>query len=96
MNIIMTGHQTNLSEGLKTFISEKVSAKLSHFSNRLHNISVILEKENRSYKCEFNATSDFGDFHSHAKAELKEASIDQALSKLSTEIKKKHDKIIHH
>ncbi|MGL4562121.1 MAG: ribosome hibernation-promoting factor, HPF/YfiA family [Brevinema sp.] len=96
MNIIITGHQINVSDHLKTFIAEKTSAKLTYFQERIHNVNVILEKEKYGYKCDYKITSDFGEFHSHSIAELKEVSIDQALDKIIYEIKKKHDKLVKH
>lgn len=96
MNIIITGHQLNLSNYLKTFISNKTSSKLSHFENRLHNVNIILEKEGLLYKCDIDATSDFGNFHSTASSEIPETAIDQSLDKIIHEIKKKHDKLIKH
>ncbi|MGL4389218.1 MAG: HPF/RaiA family ribosome-associated protein [Brevinema sp.] len=94
MNIIITGHQIELSNGLKKYISGKASTKLTHFTDRLHNINILLEKEKLTYRCKINITSDFGDFHSHALAEVDGHAVELALDKMVYEIKKKHDKLV--
>ncbi len=96
MNLIISGHHFDLTSKVKGFVTYKVETKLQNFESRLHKITVVLTQEKHQVKSECTITSDFGEFFASATEEQAETSIEQTLAKISSEIKKKHDKIVAH
>ncbi|MGL4367385.1 MAG: HPF/RaiA family ribosome-associated protein [Brevinemataceae bacterium] len=96
MNIIITDRHCELDNKTKSSIDYKVAQKLTNFAARLHNVSIIIDKEKQNFKCECDITSDFGEFFASSENPEISVAVDQTLNKILTEIKKKHDKITIH
>ena len=96
MNIIITGHHFELTDKSKAFITDKVQTRLQNFATRLHNVTIVATQEKLNIKAECTVTSDFGEFFASSHDEHLETATEHALTKVLTEIKKKHDKIVDH
>ncbi len=96
MNLIITGHHFELSNKDKGFITYKTQTKLQNFESRLHKIAIVVTQEKLTVKTECTITSDFGEFFASSNLEQLEKSLENTLAKVTTEIKKKHDKVISH
>ncbi|MGL4676714.1 MAG: HPF/RaiA family ribosome-associated protein [Brevinema sp.] len=96
MNLIITGHRFELSTENKDFISYKTQTKFQAFEARLHKMMIVVTQEKHAVKSECTVTSDFGEFFASSIEETMESSIEHTLTKITTEIKKKHDKITTH
>ena len=96
MNIIITGHHFELTDQSKGFITDKTQSRLQNFATRLHNVTIVVTQEKLQMKAECTVTSDFGEFFATSHDEHLETSVEHALTKVLTEIKKKHDKIVDH
>ncbi len=96
MNIIITGHHFDLTDQSKSFITDKAQSRLHNFATRLHNVTIVVTQEKLHMKAECTVTSDFGEFFASSSDEHLETSVEHTLTKVLTEIKKKHDKIVTH
>ena len=97
MNIEITSRHFTLSGQLKELINEKVE-KISKYNGGLVNCHVILTKEkNGMEECvEIIAHGKGHEFVAHDKSKFFEKSLMNVIYKLSTQIKKYHDKLIKH
>lgn len=96
MNIIITGHHFELTGQSKAFITDKAQSRLHNFATRLHNVTIVATQEKLHIKAECTVTSDFGEFFASSTDEHLETAVEHTLTKVLTEIKKKHDKIVDH
>lgn len=96
MNLIITGHHFELTDSQKNFITGKAESRFQSFESRIHNIHVVITQEKLEVKSECTITSDFGEFFASTKESHMETAIEHTLSKIISEIKKKHDKITDH
>ncbi len=65
MNVVITGHHVNITDGVRSFVMKKLKKVESHFS-RVAKIDIVLQKSNDTYLSE--ATVRASRLHIHAKS----------------------------
>ena len=93
MNIEITSRHFTASEKLKELVSEKVK-KIEKFNNEIIGCNVILTKENNSENVEIIVHAKGHDFISSQNEDIFERSLINAVHKISSQIKKQHEKTI--
>ena len=95
MNIEITSRHFTASEELKELVNEKVK-KIEKFNNDIISCNVILTKENNSENVEIIVHAKGHDFISSENEDIFERSLTNAVDKISTQIKKQHEKTLSH
>ena len=95
MNIDITSRHFTASKQLKELVNEKVK-KIEKFNNEIISCNVILTKESNSENVEIIAHMKGHDFISSENEDIFERSLTNAVDKISTQIKKQHEKTLSH
>ena len=95
MNITITSRHLEISEGLKRHIHERLG-KLSKFYDRMFDVQVILKNEKYRYTAEFNARIFGVDLHASVVTGEILISVDKAIDKLESRIRKQKEKVKNH
>ena len=95
MDIVITGHHVNVTDGVRNFVEKKLKRVGNHFS-RVSKIDVVLHKSNGTYRSE--ATVHANKFHIHAKSEASDmfTAIHGMSSKLDRQVVKHKELITDH
>ena len=92
MQINLTGHHVDITEGLRGFVHEKF-AKLERHFDHINNVHVILSVEKLRQKAEAKLNVNGGElFADHEDGDMY-AAIDQLIDKLDRQVKKHKEKL---
>ena len=95
MQINITGHHIDVTDALRTYVSEKLEKLERHFDH-VTNVHVILTVEKQSQKAEANVHVSGADLFAQHDSEDMYASIDGLVDKLDRQIVKHKEKISDH
>ncbi|QCU89608.1 ribosome hibernation-promoting factor, HPF/YfiA family [Thiomicrorhabdus sediminis] len=95
MQINITGHHIDVTEALRSYVTEKLS-KLSRHFDHVTNVHVILTVEKQSQKAEATVHVSGSDLFAQHDSEDMYASIDGLVDKLDRQIIKHKEKIGSH
>jgi putative sigma-54 modulation protein len=95
MQINITGHHIDITDALRTKISEKLEKLERHFDH-VTNVHVILSVEKQVQKAEATVHVSGSDLFAHHETEDMYASIDGLIDKLDRQILKHKEKISSH
>lgn len=95
MQIIVTGHQIDVTPALRSFIEGKFERLERHFDN-LTNIHVVLRVEKERQKVEATVHVNQRDLFADAEHADMYAAIDSLIDKLDRQIKKHKEKLTDH
>ena len=95
MNIEITSRHFTASAQLKELVNEKIK-KIERFNNIIISCYVILTKEHNSENVEIIVHVKGHDFISSENEDIFERSLINAVDKISTQIKKHHEKTLSH
>lgn len=95
MQINITGHHIDVTDALRTYITEKLSKLERHFDH-VTNVHVILTVEKQSQKAEATVHASGTDLFAQHDTEDMYASIDGLVDKLDRQIVKHKEKISDH
>ena len=95
MQINITGHHIDVTDALRTYVSEKMS-KLSRHFDHVTNVHVILTVEKQSQKAEATVHVSGTDLFAQHDTDDMYASIDGLIDKLDRQIVKHKEKISDH
>ncbi|WP_040726002.1 ribosome hibernation-promoting factor, HPF/YfiA family [Thiomicrorhabdus sp. Kp2] len=95
MQINITGHHIDVTDALRTYVSEKMT-KLSRHFDHVTNVHVILTVEKQSQKAEATVHVSGTDLFAQHDTEDMYASIDGLIDKLDRQIVKHKEKISDH
>ena len=91
MDIEITARHFTASDNLKEFIYDRIK-RIERYNGAILNCHIILIKENNNEKVEIVAHAKGHDYVSHDSADTFEHSFINAMSKISIQIKKNHNK----
>lgn len=95
MQINITGHHIDVTDALRTYVTEKLN-KLSRHFDHVTNVHVILTVEKQSQKAEATVHVSGTDLFAQHDTEDMYASIDGLVDKLDRQIVKHKEKISDH
>lgn len=95
MQINITGHHIDLTDALRSYVTEKLEKIERHFDH-VTNVHVILTVEKQSQKAEANVHVSGADLFAQHESEDMYASIDGLVDKLDRQIVKHKEKISDH
>lgn len=95
MQINITGHHIDITDALRSYVSEKLEKLERHFDH-VTNVHVILTVEKQSQKAEANVHVSGADLFAQHDSEDMYASIDGLVDKLDRQIVKHKEKIGSH
>jgi len=95
MQLTISGHQIDLTDSLKNYISEKMQRVERHFDH-LNSIDVVLHVEKIRHEAEATVNAKGITLHAKSDAENMYASIDSLVDKLDSQVLKHKDKITNH
>ena len=95
MQINITGHHIDVTDALRTYVSEKIT-KLSRHFDHVTNVHVILTVEKQSQRAEATVHVSGTDLFAQHDTEDMYASIDGLIDKLDRQIVKHKEKISNH
>ena len=95
MQINITGHHIDVTDALRTYVSEKLEKLERHFDH-VTNVHVILTVEKQQQKAEAKVHVSGADLFAHHESEDMYASIDGLVDKLDRQIVKHKEKISDH
>ena len=95
MQINITGHHIDVTEPLRTYVSEKMTKLERHFDH-VTNVHVILTLEKQAQKAEANVHVSGADLFAQSITEDMYASIDGLVDKLDRQILKHKEKVNDH
>jgi putative sigma-54 modulation protein len=95
MQINITGHHIDITDALRSYVSEKLEKLERHFDH-VTNVHVILTVEKQSQKAEANVHVSGADLFAQHDSEDMYASIDGLVDKLDRQIVKYKEKIGSH
>lgn len=95
MQINITGHHIDVTDALRTYVTEKLEKLERHFDH-VTNVHVVLTVEKQSQKAEANVHVSGADLFAQHDSEDMYASIDGLVDKLDRQIVKHKEKISDH
>jgi len=95
MQINITGHHIDVTDALRSYVSEKLEKLERHFDH-VTNVHVILTVEKQSQKAEANVHVSGAELFAQHDSEDMYASIDGLVDKLDRQIVKHKEKISDH
>ncbi len=95
MQINITGHHIDVTDALRSYVSEKLEKIERHFDH-VTNVHVVLTVEKQSQKAEANVHVSGADLFAQHESEDMYASIDGLVDKLDRQIVKHKEKIGNH
>ncbi len=95
MQINITGHHIDITDALRSYVSEKLEKLERHFDH-VTNVHVILTVEKQSQKAEANVHVSGADLFAQHDSEDMYASIDGLVDKLDRQVVKHKEKIGSH
>ena len=95
MQIELTGHHIEITDSLRTYVSEKMGKLERHF-DKVSNTHVILSVEKNTQKAEATVHMSGHDIFAEARESDMYASIDALVDKLDRQVKKHKEKITNH
>ena len=95
MQLNITGHHVEVTDSLKTYVSEKLERLEKHFDH-VNNVHVILSVEKQRQKSEATVNISGATLFADCTNEDMYASIDSMVDKLDRQIKKHKEKLKDH
>ena len=95
MQLTISGHQIDLTESMKTYISEKMQKIERHFDH-LNSIDVVLHVEKIHHKAEATIIAKGVTLHAQADSDNMYSSIDTLTDKLDSQVRKHKEKTTDH
>jgi len=95
MQIELTGHHIEVTDSLRSYVSEKMARLERHF-DKVSNIHVILRVENVRHKAEATVHMSGHDIFADSTEDDMYAAIDHLVDKLDRQVKKHKEKITNH
>jgi len=95
MQLTISGHQIDLTDSMKNYISEKMERIERHFDH-LNSIDVVLHIEKIQHKAEATVNAKGITLHAHSETDNMYASIDEMTDKLDSQVRKHKEKITDH
>jgi putative sigma-54 modulation protein len=92
MQIIVSGHQVNVTPALRDYVINKFDRIVRHFEH-LHDVNVILSVEKLLHKAEATLNCSAKVINAHAHAADMYAAIDALADKLDRQVKKHKEKL---
>lgn len=96
LNIDVTFRHTEPTEALRKYAEEKIASRLQKYLSGDVEVHVILSVEKRDHQAEVKVHSRVYDITSKATTEDLYSAIDKVVDTLSTQIKKKKEKMSDH
>jgi len=94
-SLAVTGRNVEVTEAMKTYAVEKVS-KIEKYGLRIVDVAITMDIQKLVHKIDIKVKVDHILIKSHADSESMYASIDMAVDKLQTQIRKYHARIRDH
>jgi putative sigma-54 modulation protein len=94
-NITITGRHVDVTEPLRDYVLEKI-AKIERFSHHIIDVVVALEAQKLEHRVDIVAKIDNTKIKAQASTDNMYASIDKAVDKLETQLKKYKNKLHDH
>jgi len=95
MNIHLTGHQLEITEALRSFITDKFEKLTRHF-DRIHKVNIVVGVEKLVQVAEATIHIPGSDIHAKSEANDVYSAIDDLIEKLERQLQKHKDKLIGH
>jgi putative sigma-54 modulation protein len=95
MQLTISGHQIDLTDSIKHYVSEKMERIERHFDH-LNSIDVVLHVEKLQHKAEATVHAKGITLHAHADSGNMYATIDDLADKLDSQVRKHKEKITNH
>lgn len=95
MQIAISGHQMDITEPLKEYVTEKMERIVRHFDN-VTNTTVVLHVEKTRHLAEATVSAKGATLHANAEAEDMYAAIDTLIHKLDRQVRKHKEKSTDH
>jgi putative sigma-54 modulation protein len=95
MQLTISGHQIDLTDSLKNYITEKMQKVERHFDH-LSSIDVVLHVEKIRHEAEATLNAKGITMHAKADAESMYTAIDSLVDKLDSQVLKHKEKLTHH
>lgn len=94
-NVTITGRHMNISEAMKDYALEKVS-KLERYGHRIIDVAVTMDIQRIEHKVDIVVKVDNVKLKSQASTNNMYVSIDMAVDKVETQLKKYKDRMVNH
>lgn len=95
MEISITGRHFDVSDTLKTYVSDQLNAMLSGY-RKLNNVHVVLEQQKSRAKAEIIVHGKNINFEADSETFDMYKSIDEAIAKIDTQLTKHFEKVQNH
>lgn len=95
MQLTISGHQIDLTDSMKNYITEKMQRIERHFDH-LNSIDVVLHVEKIHHKAEATLNAKGITMHAQADSDNMYSSIDELTNKLDTQVRKHKEKQTDH
>ncbi len=95
MQINLTGHHIEITDSLRSYVTEKMGKLERHF-DKVSNTHVILSVEKDTHKAEATVHMSGNDIFAEAREADMYASIDALVDKLDRQVKKYKEKLKNH
>lgn len=95
MQIAISGHQMDVTQPLKNYVTEKMDRIGRHFDN-LTNTTVVLHVEKTRHLAEATINTKGATIHANAEAEDMYAAIDTLMHRLDSQVRKHKEKSTDH
>lgn len=94
-DIHVTGRNLHVTEPMKAYAVEKIS-KIERFTNRIIDVQVTMDVQKLEHRVDIVLKIDHIKIKTHAASENMYASIDKAVDKLSSQVRRYRDRIRNH
>ena len=95
MHIAISGHQMDITQPLKKYVTDKMERIQRHFEN-VTNTTVVLHVEKTRHLAEATISAKGTTLHANAEAQDMYAAIDTLMRKLDRQVRKHKDKSSDH
>lgn len=95
MQIMISGHQLDVTPALKQYVNEKMERIVRHFDN-VTNTTVVLHVEKTRHIAEATINAKGAKIHANAEAGDMYAAIDGLITKLDRQVRKHKEKLTDH
>lgn len=95
MQLSISGHQLDLTDSLKSYISSKMEKIERHFDH-VNTINVVLHVDKIRHEAEATVNAKGVSIHANAESDNMYAAIDSLVDKLDTQVLKHKEKLVNH
>ncbi|MGH1541150.1 MAG: ribosome hibernation-promoting factor, HPF/YfiA family [Arenicella sp.] len=95
MQLSISGHQLDLTDSLKHYITEKMEKIERHFDH-VNTINVVLHVDKIRHEAEATVDAKGVSIHANAESDNMYSAIDALVNKLDSQVLKHKDKMVNH